>query len=106
MGEAAAALAEGPRAHALRARAYAAELRALQSALVALLQASLDAATGALLGKAEDYSGEAKGVRELLCVDAFEVGAEALRKKLPATGTEKKENVFSFNQLLQASSNV
>ena len=77
LGEAAAALAAGPHAHALRARAYAAELRALHSALVALLQASLDAATGALLEKAEDYSGEAKGVRELLCVDAFEVGAEA-----------------------------
>ena len=46
------------------------------------------------------------GYSHLVVLARFEVGAEALRKKLPATGTEKKENVFSFNQLLQASSNV
>ena len=75
--EAAAALSAAPLASAARTRAYAHELRGLYASLLSLLQAMLDGACGALLDRAEDYSGEAKGVKELLSVDAFAVHAGA-----------------------------
>ena len=75
--EAAAALSAGPLASAARMRAYAHELRGLYACLLSLLQAMLDGACAALLDRAEDYSGEAKGVKELLSVDVFAVHASA-----------------------------
>ena len=74
--EAAGALAGPCRASAARLSAYGAELHALHCTLIGLLQASLDSGTAALLERAEDYSGEAKGVRELLCVDAYGVSPD------------------------------
>ena len=81
--EAAAALAATPSASAAALQAYGRELHELHCCLLALLQASLDTAAGALLECAEDYSGEAKGLKELIYVDTFGVDA-ALAAASPA----------------------